>query len=71
MRDILCATISVKGGEKMAVCPFISSGSAVMQCHPACAMRVGNECAIALVAQSMLSKKEEQRKEQPSSEKRV
>lgn len=55
----------------MAVCPFISSGNAVMQCHPACAMRIGDECAIAAVAQSILSQKEEQRKEQSSAERGV
>lgn len=39
----------------MSVCPLISSGSEVMACHPACALRVGDECAFKIMAQTALS----------------
>lgn len=55
----------------MAVCPFISNSDAIMQCHPACAMRIDDECAIAVVAQSILTQKEDQRNEQSSAERNV
>lgn len=44
----------------MYVCPLISSGGTIMNCHPNCALKINGECGIRILAQSALSSSQEQ-----------